>query len=170
MREGLSRFGGMNAAVLAGVLFGPIMGAQARLEYHASWVGAVLLGIGEGVGFGLVQARAIRRQRRKHGVVLGGLSPTQCALVERAAWRGAMPDDPLLLERAAALARHMQDESRRGRPVTLAVISTVLLAGVFFAATQSAWWLLGVGSAGIAAVVLWHAPDRYRRRAELLGG
>ncbi|MCF6742703.1 hypothetical protein E9529_00130 [Blastococcus sp. KM273128] len=154
--------------IAMGVLLAPFAVLVLGLTGDRSWTAAVLLGVGAAVVcapmLGFVTAHTVRDAM----AAVEEVPEDQRAAVERAARRGAVPEDDALREAALHLVEDRLLTVHATRTRALALPAVLAVVAAFLAVAQSPWWWLGVAVAAALAVLVLVAPGRLERRAALL--
>lgn len=153
-----------------GLLVLPAFTLLFRLRGGESWTTAAVMGLVTAVICAPVLGHLVSGQVSRSMEGSGPLSADDRVLVDRAARRGAVPEDDALRAAALRVVEERLDADRRtgGRAVLSAAV-LVLVAGLL-ALTGSPWWWAAVGL-GVALLVLRFAGRAHlQRRAERLGG
>jgi Flp pilus assembly protein TadB len=154
--------------VLAGVLFGVVMGAFTKHD-GSSWTAAGVGAIVGGVPFGLAMGWWSARWRREMKAAEGDLPNEKVRLAHRAALGGPVPEDEEI--RAAALriaSRYLADYTGRTRWLFIIVAALILIGSVAGAVSESPWGLLRAIFPAALLYTWWYWPRRLQRRIALL--
>ncbi|MFI7067948.1 hypothetical protein ACIBL3_43620 [Kribbella sp. NPDC050124] len=140
--------------LFSGLVFGLGMAALIRFSSPpASWREAAVIGGVAGVLFGSAMAFGLDRQRRELRAAAGDLPPRQLLEAYRAAFRGPMPDDPLVRSAAARVARRRLESLRRAR-ILFVILAILMGIGAVTNLIGGDYW----GAALLAAAALaWFA-------------
>jgi hypothetical protein len=152
-------------SLVSGALFGVAMTLFAALTQGERWPVAVVGGVLAGVLFGAVMGPLLARQNRRLRDSIGSASAEDLRRARRAARGGPAPADPEQRALAHRLVTTQLGELRRRRRVSVAVFSVFLVLEGLMAVTYSPWfWLAAAFFAAMLALVLL-LPRRLERRA-----
>ncbi len=148
--------------LLYGVPFGVFMGVFTTDRGHVAsgWVSSIVAG----VLFGLVMGSAHRRQQLAREQRTAGLTTQNRTLAVRASRCGPIPGDPATRAAAAALTRDLLEQITSQRGKNLAVFGAFILLALVQALTSSPWFWLGVLVFAAAVVVQLREPRKLHRR------
>jgi hypothetical protein len=146
------------------------VGAHDAPLNHASrpgdWTQAVITGLMIGVSLGA--AMPFHTRTGRGSTVAGDLPARDLRAARRAAWRGPVPQDPVIRRAAAQLASYTDHELSQFRWVGIA-FAVLTAASVSFALTLSPFWCTASAVSAIFAAMYLTWPRRLHRRLETLG-
>jgi Flp pilus assembly protein TadB len=149
-------------SLFAGTLFGAVM----WLTHPGAGPAPAVIA---GVLFGAIMGPVIGRRRDRARSALGQVSTGQHLLARRALRRGPAPTDPDTREMAYRLGTHALDTLTPGRRTfTLVTYGSFLVLSSVIAVTTSPWYWLGATFwTAMIAFTLW-SWSHLQRRVELL--
>ena len=139
MRGERSEVAGWIPAVLAGVLFGVVMGAFTKHD-GSSWtvagVGAIVTGVPVGLTMGWWSARWQRGMKDAEG----GIPDEKVRLAHHAAMGGPLPEDEEIRSAALRIAsRYLADYTGRTRWLFIIVPVLIMIGSIAGAVSESPW-------------------------------
>ncbi|MGY1623693.1 hypothetical protein ACI789_15970 [Geodermatophilus sp. SYSU D00965] len=152
-------------SLVTGGFFGVAMALFGALTQGESWPVAVVGGVLAGVLFGAVMGPLLARQNRRFQESVGTSSAGDLRRARRVARGGPVPADPEQRALAHRLVTTQLGELRRRRRFTVTVFSVFLVLEAVMAVVSSPWfWLAAAFFAAMLALVL-VLPRRLERRA-----
>lgn len=154
-------------SLLYGSVFGTATGLWSAISDPAPWQATVGGAVVGGLVFGGLLGPWTARQARSQREAMGDLALRDTALVNRAARRGAVPQDPELRRAALRTSEHALGTVLGQRTFGIILFSVLAVMSLLFV-RDSPWWLMATGVFVIALVGQWFTPRRLRHRIALL--
>lgn len=128
------------------------------------WWHTVVVGTGFGLVLGVTNFVARREDRAVFERSLPPLTRQQRRSAFRAAVRGPVPDDALVLRAAIDIAADEVEQCTRGRAREIALMLCFAVVCVLYTVSGSSWYALGLVALTVVPAQMWWVPARYRRR------
>jgi hypothetical protein len=164
MRGQRDEVAGWIPAVMAGVLFGVMMGAFTKHD-GSNWTAAGIGALVTGVPFGLTMGWWSARWQRGMKDAEGDIPDEKVRLAHRAALGGPVPEDEQVRSAALRIAsRYLADYTGRTRWLFIIVPVLILIGSVVGAVSESPRGLLAALVSAAILYTRWYWPRRLRRR------
>jgi hypothetical protein len=155
-------------SLVMGALLAPFFTVMFRLGRDMGWAAAVPTGLLTAAICGPILGYMAWKQAHESISGAGSLPEDHLARAERAARRGAVPQEDELRQAALGIVEHRLLMLHATRVRALVSTASLLVVAVLLAVSHSPWWWMGVGfGLALLAFVLW-TPAHLERRAQLL--
>jgi uncharacterized membrane protein YedE/YeeE len=155
-------------AIIYGAFFGIGMSLFGFGDSHSSLGGRLFGAILAGVLFGVIMGPLATRRRERARAAAGDLTDAEFLEAARTSPRDAVPDEPRVREGAERLLQFRLDEYSNRRPRDLLILAAAAvgyaLAGIFI----SPGWAVGTLVFGFALAAQFLVPARLTRRLHQL--